>query len=225
MSIYLHINQQTAGPYEESTVLSWLQTARISPDVLACPQGATEWRPLRDFFSAPVADAPQQPNNPEPAQARTCEKCGQREGDVYSFYYGKKIRGSTRMVSYTSNKYVTSYQMAGRRDVAVCDECLRRRRTNSLIKSGLMVAVGAIVALGGLLLAAKMGARAPIPLCLAAPGILFALIGLPDLSNTLSSKNADYGLSTIIALKKGELQRQGFDTFWSPAKFRRSQQS
>jgi GYF domain 2 len=223
LSIYINTNQQTSGPFEESAVVAWLRAGKLSPDVLACRHGASQWLPLRDLLSVLGINAFQQSN--APTQARTCEKCGQREGDIYSFHYGKKIRGSTRMVSYTSNKYVTSYQMAGRRDVAVCDECLRRRRMNSLITSGLMVAVGAIVGLGGLLLGARVGARSPVPLCLMSPGLFFALIGLPSLSHTLSSKNADYGLSTAIDLKKGELQRQGFDTFWGPEKFRRSQRS
>lgn len=53
MPIYINDRQQTTGPYEESTVLAWLQTGQISPDTLACPQGATQWQPLRILFPVP----------------------------------------------------------------------------------------------------------------------------------------------------------------------------
>jgi hypothetical protein len=53
MSIYIYNNQQTSGPFEENAVAAWLHAGQISPDALACPQGATQWRPIRELFPAP----------------------------------------------------------------------------------------------------------------------------------------------------------------------------
>jgi hypothetical protein len=39
-------------------------------------------------------------NGANQTSKRLCEKCGQHEGDVYSFHYGKKMRGSTHLVGY-----------------------------------------------------------------------------------------------------------------------------
>jgi len=52
MSIYIRANQQTSGPYEESAVMAWLHAGQVSPEVLACRHGATQWQPLRSLFTA-----------------------------------------------------------------------------------------------------------------------------------------------------------------------------
>jgi hypothetical protein len=54
MPIYIHTNQQTSGPFEENGVRAWLQAGQISPEVLACPQGASEWLPLRTLLPGPA---------------------------------------------------------------------------------------------------------------------------------------------------------------------------
>jgi hypothetical protein len=51
MSIYINVNQQTSGPFEENAVTAWLQAGQLSPEVLACQHGATQWRPLRDVLT------------------------------------------------------------------------------------------------------------------------------------------------------------------------------
>lgn len=51
MSIYINVNQQTSGPFEENAVAAWLQAGQLSPEVLACQHGANQWRPLRDVLS------------------------------------------------------------------------------------------------------------------------------------------------------------------------------
>jgi hypothetical protein len=52
MSIYIHVNQQTSGPYEENAVTAWLQAGQLSPEALACRQGASAWQPLRTLLPA-----------------------------------------------------------------------------------------------------------------------------------------------------------------------------
>jgi hypothetical protein len=51
MSIYININQQTSGPFEENAIAAWLQAGQLSPEVLACQHGATQWQPLRDVLT------------------------------------------------------------------------------------------------------------------------------------------------------------------------------
>lgn len=56
MSIYIHTNEQTTGPFEDDAVMAWLQTGQLSPEVLACRHGATQWQPLRTLL--PVQGQP-----------------------------------------------------------------------------------------------------------------------------------------------------------------------
>jgi hypothetical protein len=44
--IYLYRNNQQEGPFEESVIREWLQTAKCSPNDLAIREGLSEWQPL-----------------------------------------------------------------------------------------------------------------------------------------------------------------------------------
>jgi hypothetical protein len=69
MSIYIQTNQQSSGPFEESAVAAWLQAGQLSPNVLACREGAREWQPLRTLIpgsAQPPAFAGAQPPRASP---------------------------------------------------------------------------------------------------------------------------------------------------------------
>lgn len=51
MSIYLNVNQQTSGPFEENVIAGWLQAGQLSPEVLACRHGASQWLPLKEVLT------------------------------------------------------------------------------------------------------------------------------------------------------------------------------
>jgi hypothetical protein len=51
MSIYINVNQQTSGPFEENAIAAWLQAGQLSPEVLACRHGANQWLPLREVLT------------------------------------------------------------------------------------------------------------------------------------------------------------------------------
>ena len=51
MSIYIHTNKETTGPFEDDAVVAWLQAGQLSPEVLACRHGASHWLPLREVLT------------------------------------------------------------------------------------------------------------------------------------------------------------------------------
>jgi hypothetical protein len=51
MSIYININQQAQGPFEESAITAWLQAGQLSPNVMACRHGANQWLPLQEVMN------------------------------------------------------------------------------------------------------------------------------------------------------------------------------
>ena len=58
--IYIHKNNQTFGPYEESAIRGWLQNGQCSPNDMACRQGMNQWQPLNTLLSL----EPQSQNQP-----------------------------------------------------------------------------------------------------------------------------------------------------------------
>lgn len=63
MSIYIHKNNQQAGPFEEARVLEMLRSGQLSPDDMAVRQGGRDWHKLSVLFpnvrnaSAPASAA------------------------------------------------------------------------------------------------------------------------------------------------------------------------
>jgi hypothetical protein len=151
---------------------------------------------------------------------RICERCGQRPGEVYPFYYGKKKFASSRR---QGNRVITttSYDVAGRDVGAACDECLERHRIIEGAKFGLITAVCAAVAWGAYLHEGFSGRTAAgqavsfvnVMLLLAGGGGF--LIAVICLLTSLFTSRASHGENLVIALKKGALRKQGFDSFWN----------
>jgi hypothetical protein len=79
--------------------------------------------------------------------------------------------------------------------------------------------------LGGVLQGMAIGGKPAFTFCLGTPGILLGLIGILGLCGHFFRSNADYGERIIIVLKKDELQKQGFYTFWDTTSFRRLRRS
>lgn len=237
MSIYISVNQQTTGPFEENAVISWLRTGQLSPELLAWREGASAWQPLRNLFPVPplsMANFGAQPvgypmlPNPQSVltQQRACEKCGQQAGDTYSFYFGKKISATSRRVG---NRVVTTtrYDVAGKQDGAACHGCVLRRK---LIMTAMFVLLVAVCALVGWSVYLEIfgpmrwrweGAMAIFfMLALFAAG-LGLLLGIAFLLENLFGSRAFHGDNLLIALRKGKLRQQGFNAFWNTASYRR----
>jgi hypothetical protein len=226
MSIYIQVNQKTAGPFEEHAVIAWLQGGRLSPEVLACRQEGSEWQPLRTVLTNPARPPDISPMLDSQSiadrarQNRVCEKCDQHEGDVYSFSYGRKISHTITRVGMNTNVHTTKYNVAGEKYAAACDNCIRRRRITRLVVFGLMFAVGAGIALWtttwdnfhGPLDVRQMSQLQTVT---GASAAIVGLIGLWRLLPNLFSSKITHAENLIIGLKKRELRKLGFDTFWN----------
>lgn len=159
----------------------------------------------------------------EPSQKRTCEKCGQHGGEIYSFYYGKKKSHTMRNVG-QATIHTTKYEVAGMKDGAVCNNCVRTRRGMRLVVFGLMVVVGAGLALwaaGWDQFKDPERIREAVQLQMFTLGVagILGLTGLWGLLPSLFASKNTHAENMLITLKKGELRRQGFDTFWNNKSF------
>lgn len=219
MSIYIQVNQKTVGPFEEHAVLALLHNERLSPEVLACRQGGSEWQPLRIVLTNPARPSDTSPMLDSQSiwdqapQNRVCEKCGQQEGDVYSFSYGRRISHTIRRVGHT-NVHTTKYNIAGKKYAAACNRCIRQRWVTRLVLFGLMTVLG----LGSAWWAHGTRTR---PLDSDPRGLVLVvacitgLIGLWRLLPNIFSTKVTQAENLIIGLKKSELRKVGFDTFWN----------
>jgi hypothetical protein len=161
-------------------------------------------------------------SSPSLSQKRICEKCGKREGNVYSFYFGKK---KSRTTQRDGNRYIykTSYAVGGKRDAVACDACIRRRRAIEAIQPALGIAASALFGwwvffqegLAGLDPKKDAGIRW-IVTGLACMGLLIAI---HELYLRLFENRSGPGERLIIGLKKDELRKQGFDSFWETARY------
>jgi hypothetical protein len=158
------------------------------------------------------------------SRKRICEKCGRHPGDVYPFYYGRKKSSTSRR---QGNRVITttSYDVAGRDVGAACSTCVLRHRIIEAVKFALIIFVCAGV--GWLAYihegfsdrtnAGQPPALVNVLLMIAAP--FGALIGLINLLTSAFASEATHGENSIIALKKGELRKQGFNSFWTTASY------
>ncbi len=159
----------------------------------------------------------------EQLQRITCEKCSQNGGDIYSFHYGKKNSETSRRVG-NATIYTTKYDIAGEKNAAVCGKCIRHRRIIRLVVFGLMITVGAGLALwasGWDQFKDPTRIREAVQLQMATLGVagILGLIGLLGLLPSLFASKNTHAENMIIALKKDELRKQGFDTFWNNKNF------
>lgn len=163
-------------------------------------------------------------NSYQPPPKRACENCGQQAGDPYSFYFGKKISATSRRVG---NRVVTTtrYDVAGKRDGAACDGCVLRRRLTMTALFALLVAVSAgagwsaYLEISGPMGLVKDGAIFSMLLLFAA--FLGVVLGISFLLENLFGSRAFHGDNLVMALKKDELRKQGFNAFWNNNKYSR----
>lgn len=62
---WLAVDGKPEGPHSYAYVLAALQSGQVSPDALACPDGAQDWQPLKsysEFASRPNATIPPSPD-------------------------------------------------------------------------------------------------------------------------------------------------------------------
>ncbi len=158
-------------------------------------------------------------------QTRTCEKCGQRQGNIYDFHFGKKLSETSRRFG-NKTVYTTKYNVAGKLEAAACNKCIRMHRVIRLVVFGLMITVGAGIALwvsgwDQFKEPARISEVARLQdMTLGVAGIL-GLIGLWGLIPNLFANKATQAENLIIGLKKRELKKHGFNTFWNTKNFRK----
>ncbi|GEM_PF-5894383 len=156
------------------------------------------------------------------SQKQTCEKCGQ-QGNIYAFHFGKK-QSETSQTFGNKTIYTTKYNVAGKIAAAACNKCIRRRRIIRLVVFGLMItaAVGiALWASGWDQFKDRARISEVVRLQMMTFGVagILGLIGLLGVFPNLFASKTTYAENFIIALKKRELRKQGFDTFWNTKNF------
>jgi hypothetical protein len=164
-------------------------------------------------------------NSRAQSQKRICEKCGRREGGVYSFHYGKR---KSRTTQRDGNRYIytTSFHVAGKKDAVACNGCIWWRRVLEAIPPVLGIAVCALFGWWvffqeGLVGLGKPEKEAVLTWMFTAFACIGILMGIHGLYSKLFGSKDGPGERLIIALKRGELQRQGFDSFWDTASYSR----
>ncbi len=155
---------------------------------------------------------------------RQCEKCKSAEGEIYYFHYGRKISSSSRRDMGGNILTTTKYNVAGEKKVAACDKCITRHRLLTSIKYFLKA-----VTLAGFVLWSYTqiphGVNEPynfFQAVLSFALIIAVLLGIGMLMwvlKTIFSGKDTIGENLAIAMQKGELRGQGFDSFWNSEQF------
>jgi hypothetical protein len=161
-----------------------------------------------------------------PIQNQTsCEKCGQQEDNLYAFHFGKKKSETSRHVG-NKTIYTTNFDIGGRIVAAACNKCIQRRWVIMLVVFGLMVIVGA----GAALWAAKLNTfKGPLGInqmallqtVIGGGGGILGLIGLYGLLLNIFASKITHAENLIIAVKKPEVRKLGFNTFWNTKNFKK----
>jgi hypothetical protein len=162
-------------------------------------------------------------NSEQLSQKITCEKCSQNEANVYSFHYGRKASQTTRQ-SGRATITTAKYDIAGEKHAAACNKCIRGRRLTRLVVFGVITAIAAVLALWAASWdqfadPTRISEVVRHQMAIFAIAGILGLIGLWGLLPNLFTGRKTHAENLIIALKKNELQRQGFDTFWNNRNF------
>jgi hypothetical protein len=161
----------------------------------------------------------------DPSQKQTCEKCGQQEDNLYAFHFGKKKSETSRHVG-NKTIYTTNYDIGGRIEAAACNKCIQRRWAFRLVVFGLMFIAGAGAALWAYKLNTFKGPlgisqMAQLQVFVGGGGGILGLIGLYGLLLNLFAGKVTHAENLIIAIKKPEVRKLGFNTFWNTKNFKK----
>jgi len=159
------------------------------------------------------------------SQKQTCEKCGHQEDNLYAFHFGKKKSETSRRVG-SKTIYTTNFDIGGKIEAAACNKCIQRRWVIRLVVFGLMLIVGAGAALWAYKLNTFKGPlgisqMAQLQVAVGGAGGILGLIGLYGLFLNLFASKATHAENLIIALKKHEVRKLGFNTFWNTKSFKK----
>lgn len=152
-----------------------------------------------------------------------CESCGvdTQTGQRYTFYYGSLTGAST-----TGRLTVTNYRIAGRQDLFLCDTCVARHSEMNARKLGLILLV--VPLLIGLCFLSPIflglegyGFEQAKPLM---PILWLALLG-PFVylirRSVWKRGTGGVGDSLAIKLRRPELKKAGFDSFFTREEYKR----
>ena len=151
-----------------------------------------------------------------------CESCGleSKAGQSCTFYYGK-LTGTTS----AGKSIISRYNIAGAQDLYLCNSCIARHSEMNARKMGLIVTAIPVVIglcfLSSSLMGIEGGFEAVKPLM----GIFWmALFGpfLYLIRRSIWQKDAaGVGDSLAIKLRKRELKKAGFDSFFTREQLKR----
>ncbi len=156
----------------------------------------------------------------------SCLACRQdREGQSYSFFYGRSARGSGVDFQAPPGQVVTAYDISPSAGF-LCDECVRKRsRGFNLARALIWGVISMIVAaIFAFMLSERIKGDETVPLwALIVLGVLFLFFLLAALvaggNRKLGTLDLDAGQSLAIETRKNELKAKGYDTFWPAAHF------
>jgi hypothetical protein len=161
----------------------------------------------------------------------TCAKCGrEREGQHYSFYYGRKLGPSVKQEDLSGRKFTitTRHQVLGSSEAFICDDCVLRsaRERGCLYVVGGLGLAGSLLACGLLpLFTSSRGVDAALIKQYVVPPLLLSLVSLPfilaGLTGLLKKRpQKTNGEKVAIAAMRQQLgQREGADTFWTSKQY------
>jgi hypothetical protein len=158
-----------------------------------------------------------------------CEICQAQQGAKYGFYYGKVLSSSSYTTSsgaMSTTTTTTSFDIGGRKTVAVCDSCRQKYYWKSLGKA-LVIAVLCSIPLTYFLTVAMWisGSQEGFGAVLSILSIPFlsgplALAGLiPLLEGVLGEGSKGAGEKAARDLKQPDLKAQGYDKFWTSKQY------
>lgn len=138
-------------------------------------------------------------------QYRICQNCNKRPGKPFAFHYGKQV-GSSSTPTTGGTTVSTTYRIGGKQEVSICSWCVALRRI--LVN----IPVGGTIILGYYCTTASGPDLKDTRLL----GYFLLFVGLA----LLVGLNYELGNRYAIKIKRKELEKQGYDTFWTPARFR-----
>lgn len=148
-----------------------------------------------------------------------CEKCKNRDGLPYKYYFGKK-----KAEVNTLTKTVTNYDIGGSKEVILCHNCISLYRLLRLAKTiGFMLFGALLVLLGGPLLTFKGTEKVTI---FQVVGMVMVLMGfLYLLVVVIGFSKKRMGEELAVLLNKSDHKSKGFNAFWTDEEYSKMEQS
>jgi hypothetical protein len=150
-----------------------------------------------------------------------CDKCGTKEGEVFTIHCGKKLSQASTSAQVSGNlnerlvTTITKYQIGQSVNEALCSSCIRRRRLAWLL-TPLVLVVGLFP-----VMASYDGSNipdwllTPIGLVFLISLIVFLVVGLEG--------HHRFAEHMAFARRRLALKKAGWDTLWNDKDFARLQ--